>query len=954
MVVTAVAVLMALGSVPSSFVGANGASTAQPTAGLSGPPSHPANSTPASGWQLVNTSGGPSGRAGAGMVYDPEIGAVVLFGGCTSGQYFNYSCSVVNETWTYSNGTWTQLHPTVSPPARVQPAMAYDPATGYVLLFGGGTGYPSYLSFNDTWEFNGTNWIQLFPSQTPSASDFGAIMTYDAGIGAIVMFDSGEVYHGGPFLNQTWTFSGGQWTLAVSGAGPSPRSAVSFDYDPTLGAVVLFGGNQCQNSTGACPNLGDTWTYANGLWTNASVLGPAARNGAALAYDPGLNASLMFSGHNEFTYFDDAWTFSAAGWNNLGMVAGPPASDGAGLVYDAASQQMVLFGGYDADDSQFNGSQFFFDQTWTLAGAPQAPSQYWSAVNSTGTPSARAGFGMVYDPTIGAVVMFGGCTSGHYWNYSCNATGQTWTYSNGNWTELFPATSPGARVQPAMTYDPATGDVLLFGGASGYPTYLLFNDTWEFNGVTWTQLSPALTPVSSSFGAVMTYDTSTGSVVMFDSGEGYNGGPYLNSTYTFSGGQWTLSLNGTGPSPRSAESLTYDPLLGAVILFGGNACQNATGNCPNLGDTWAYSNGSWTNLSTNGPPPRNQAMFAYDPAANATVLFSGHYDATYYDDTWMYSAFGWTELTSSGLGPTPSEGGGLVYDAADHQFLLFGGYQEFGGSSLFNGTEVYYDQLWSFTPPSPVVGLAITSLIANPSLITLGNTTVISTTVQSPAPVTFGYTGLPTGCGTSNVSVLSCTPTAVGNFTATLTVSDTLNQSASASVTIAVATDSSVGNGTPVLEILSLRASVTTVTVGDTTTITASVLSTSAVTFSYTGLPTGCVSQNTDLLRCTPIAAGTFSVHLTVTDTQGLSAQATISIDVTSPTSPVHLPSTSGGGWAAGAEEFLLLGGLVGVALLGILAAGANASRARDRRDGEALAREMLSEVEVDDTYLHP
>lgn len=961
----AVVVLMALGSIPTGLAGRPTPAATPLAPGTPSPPQSSSIGNPlasnSSGWQLVNTTGGPSARAGFGMAYDAAMGAIVMFGGCTSGQYWNYSCDVTNQTWSFSNGNWTQLDPTLSPSGRVNPAMAYDPETGDILLFGGGSGTPYYLSYNDTWQFNGTSWSQLSTNLTPPPSDFGAVMAYDSAVGGIVMFDSGEVYHGGPFLNDVWVFAGGQWSLASHGTGPSPRSAVSFTYDPGLGAAVLFGGNQCQNATGLCPNLGDTWTYASGTWTNVSngsLPSPSPRNGAEFAYDPALNASLLFSGHDGFAYYNDSWTYSAGGWTELSSTSvGPAAADGAGLVYDSATRQMVFFGGYDADDTQFNGSQFFFDQTWTLSGVPTPVAQPWSPVNSTGTPSARAGFGMVYDPAIGAVVMFGGCTSGHYWNYSCNATNETWTYAHGVWTQLAPAVSPSARVQPAMTYDPATGDVLLFGGASGDPSYLVYNDTWEFNGTAWTQLAPTLSPAASGFGAVMAYDNSTGSVVLFDSGEQYAGGPYLNNTYTFSGGQWTWAAAGLGPSPRSGESLTYDPAIGGLLLFGGNQCQNTTGLCPNLGDTWAYVNGSWSNLTVVGPEPRNQAMLAYDPTLNAAVLFGGHDALTYYGDTWTYTAAGWSLLApTSSAGPSLSEGAGLVYDAADQQLLLFGGYENIGGSYLSNGTEVYYNQLWGLPTAQTSPGLAITSFLANPSLITLGNTTVLSAFVQSTSPVTFSYTGLPTGCSSQNASLLDCTPTAVGNYTVTLTVANTQNLSAGATIPISVAADSSVGNGTPILLILALEASVTSVTVGNTTLITAEVVSTTPVTFHYSGLPTGCESANTDLLRCTPSAPGQFDVHLTVTDTRGLSAQAVVSITVVAVTSGIHTPTSPAGqgGLYANAGEYLVLGAIAGGVLLGAIAIGAVALQARYRREGEALAREMASYPEGDDELPRP
>jgi len=342
---------------------------------------------------------------------------------------------------------------------------------------------------------------------------------------------------------------------------------------------------------------------------------------------------------------------------------------------------------------------------------------------------------------------------------------------------------------------------------------------------------------------------------------------------------------------------------------------------------------------------------------NAAVLFGGHDALTYYGDTWTYTAAGWSLLApTSSAGPSLSEGAGLVYDAADQQLLLFGGYENIGGSYLSNGTEVYYNQLWGLPTAQTSPGLAITSFLANPSLITLGNTTVLSAFVQSTSPVTFSYTGLPTGCSSQNASLLDCTPTAVGNYTVTLTVANTQNLSAGATIPISVAADSSVGNGTPILLILALEASVTSVTVGNTTLITAEVVSTTPVTCHYSGLPTGCESANTDLLRCTPSAPGQFDVHLTVTDTRGLSAQAVVSITVVAVTSGIHTPTSPAGqgGLYANAGEYLVLGAIAGGVLLGAIAIGAVALQARYRREGEALAREMASYPEGDDELPRP
>jgi hypothetical protein len=890
--VVSIGALMALSALPQ--LGSDAPSTQPIRVSAGSTPSTPPSATVASlnssanaTWQLVNTTGGPTALAGFGMVYDANLGAIVVFGGCTSGSYFNLSCSVTNSTWTYSNGTWTHLSLTVAPAGRVAPAMAYDPNTGDVLLFGGGSGYPYYLSYHDTWEFNGTGWSEVVTGLSPPPSDAGVSMVYDAAVGADVLFDTGELYQGGPFLNQTWTFASGNWTLVASGVGPEPRGVFMMSYDATLGAAIVFGGNECDNQTGLCPNQADTWAYANGTWANVSTAAePPPRNSGAFGYDPTVNGTLLFSGHVGFDYYDDAWVHTAKGWTALSAPVGPTPSEGAGLTYDAADHEMILFGGYQAANANQTAFDIYFNQTWALVGTlTAAPVGYWTYVNATGAPTGRAGFGMVYDPTIGAVVMFGGCTSGHSFNDSCNATNQTWTYAHGHWNELFPPVAPSARTNPAMTYDPQTEDVLLFGGASGYPSYLTDNDTWEFNGTNWTELHPSQSPETGGFSVKMTYDAASAEVVLFDSGEVYHGGPYLNDTWTFSGGQWTRALHGVGPSPRSGESIDYDATLGDVVLFGGNQCSNVTGICPNFQDTWTFSSGAWTNQTASAsptapsPPPRNGAPFAYDPALNASLLVSGHFDQDYYSDVWTYSASGWTSLAPGGSAPPPSEGAGLVYDAADQQMLLFGGYENVGGP--FGGAEIYFNSLWSFGEIAPGPVPVVESLTASSTAVAVGNEALIVADVQSPSPVAYSYFGLPTGCVSSDVSTLPCTPTETGNFTVALQASNEVGTTPFAILQL------DVGDvATPAPTIESFTASPVTITLGQSTTLTAVVSSTLTVAYQYSGLPAGCASGDTASLFCTPTQGGTFTVGLLVTDTAGRTAQGTLTLQVSGGTVP--------------------------------------------------------------------
>src|SRR5690242_6084323 len=73
-----------------------------------------------------------------------------------------------------------------------------------------------------------------------------------------------------------------------------------------------------------------------------------------------------------------------------------------------------------------------------------------------------------------------------------------------NWTKLSPPSSATARLGHAMTYDPISKRIVLFGGIC--KTYL--NDTWTFDGTTWTKENPPVAPPVCT-GAAMLFDKKT-------------------------------------------------------------------------------------------------------------------------------------------------------------------------------------------------------------------------------------------------------------------------------------------------------------------------------------------------------------------------------------------------------------------------------------------------------------
>ena len=151
----------------------------------------------------------------------------------------------------------------------------------------------------------------------------------------------------------------------------------------------------------------------------------------------------------------------------------------------------------------------------------------------------------------------------------------------------------------ALTWDPIDGYVLLFGGSNATGDYM--GDTWSFQNGAWTELFPLTTPLGRDSSGLV-YDPSDSSMMLFG---GYTpaASAALNDTWLFRGGTWTEVPTGTGPLPRYGFGLVWDPATYTDILFGGYSplCPTATANLCN--DTWSWSDGTWTELHPTGAPP---------------------------------------------------------------------------------------------------------------------------------------------------------------------------------------------------------------------------------------------------------------------------------------------------------------------------------------------------------------
>ena len=112
------------------------------------------------------------------------------------------------DTWVWDGSGWVQQHPATTPPARVGAQMAYDAASGQLLLFGGLNGVP----LNDTWTWTGSNWVQLHPATSPQPTT-SAAMAYDPATRQVVFF-GGQQFVDNALVTQPsmWSWNGSNWT----------------------------------------------------------------------------------------------------------------------------------------------------------------------------------------------------------------------------------------------------------------------------------------------------------------------------------------------------------------------------------------------------------------------------------------------------------------------------------------------------------------------------------------------------------------------------------------------------------------------------------------------------------------------------------------------------------------------------------------------------------------------
>lgn len=303
----------------------------------------------------------PSARGYVDMVYVPQVGKVLLFGGqaIPVPPY-----TMVGETWWWdpSDGSWTQVVSEPQPSPRGAGNLEVHTPTGTVVMFGGGIPHGGgFLSYSETWTFDPfeERWSLLAPADgmSPEAS-IGEMLAYHPPSDLFVL-------HGGltlspfAFLDHTWhlDLSEGRWTRVEPVTRPTTgRNYNAFAYDPRSERLVMSGGG---------PEIDDElWHYDPRTQTWALVERPAtlaAMPYPRMVFDDATQTLLRYGGLGD--HADTVWAIDMTGaaWTAIDIAGETPGGISRFAMTAVPGHGVAVFGGLYERGDAFHGDLWLFD-----------------------------------------------------------------------------------------------------------------------------------------------------------------------------------------------------------------------------------------------------------------------------------------------------------------------------------------------------------------------------------------------------------------------------------------------------------------------------------------------------------------------------------------------------------------------------------------------------------------
>jgi hypothetical protein len=287
-----------------------------------------------------------------------------------------------------------------------------------------------------------------------------------------------------------------------------------------------------------------------------------------------------------------------------------------------------------------------------------------------------------------------------------NCGNSTWEWDGDVWHKVIPTGDlPDRRFHAGLVYDPEREVVVLFGGQSCELDNPFFDDTWEYDGTTWSLIEP------------------------------------------------TDPEDDGNPSARHSHRLVYDAARHRTMMIGGLGPDNKYSDNDTNGSFWAWDGVSWQKLVMTDPEDDgNPDVLGYDysfrgyvgdyHAARQSVVLVGRIETGVAEGIWEYNGTSWrhhvpVDPTGDGS-PDYDNGRDAAYHAGREALMAIGG-KDHGG----NSGRTWFWEAGNHARPAVVVKLDLREAGIETSIIT-----GMSTTWNA------GGQGYPDGPGSPGVSLL--------------------------------------------------------------------------------------------------------------------------------------------------------------------------------------------------------
>jgi hypothetical protein len=501
-------------------------------------------------------------------------------------------------------------------------AMTNDPIAAKIILLNTGN-YPSYSSYlNESWTFSSGDWTNVSPTLVDAGGPLPGRTDH------VMAFDGSNVilYGGhdsiGQMLQDTWLWNGLTWAKQSPVAKPFGRYKAQATYLPGTG-IMMFGGENLGNL------LNETWIWNGSNWSqvshaNTSAASPSGRTGHVMASNaPG--APLSLGGATSFAVLGASTvtnTGSSVITGDLGLypgtsITGFPPGTVIGTIHDTDAAAQAAQTAANATFTAGNALPGAVAISADIGGQTLTPGVYRSATSLAIT---------------GTLVLDGQGNPNASWIFQIGVTPSTLTTAAGN------------SVVSLINGASAANIFWLVGSSATLGTNTTFKGTIIAQAsVTATTGAGIVGRLFALTGAV-TLDTNTVSVALSPGpstiqtilfgGRGQKG--QSNTTWSFSGTTWTQLFPATSPSIRSEACMAFDSANGKWVMFGG---QNEYGY---LNETWTFDGTNWTKVAVpngTGPAGHIGAQMAFDAGSNRTIMYGGISAKTNYpsNSTWSFN-----------------------------------------------------------------------------------------------------------------------------------------------------------------------------------------------------------------------------------------------------------------------------------------------------------------------------